>query len=487
MTEELPTPADRVSPTRLEQSFAAIAAIGALPGGGCERLAFSKEERVAHAEFRRQAEAAGLTTWVARIGNSFARLDPAPQNPPGAPGSPATPAAGSLSAAGSPASVDRGPEPGSAAKGVSSKGAPSESAPILTGSHLDTVAQGGCYDGAAGVLCSLEAVLALAEAQAAGKLRLTRPVEVVAWANEEGARFAPAMMGSAVYAGMMSLQEALGCRDSEATTVAEALAARTGAVDGRGAAGAAGPSLVSGKQSGARLPGPVPVAYLELHIEQGVELQEAGVSVAVVEGVQAQIAGDWNIRGRSAHAGATPMHRRADALLAAAELITTGRRIAERHAPGVATVGSLTVEPGSRNSVPGSTRGTVDLRHPEEHEVAAMAKEFVAAGEEAAANQGAAFSFSELWRAPRVTFDPTLREALQTAAEAAGIPTMPLFSAAGHDAVHLARVAPSAMLFVPSIGGVSHHPEEETPMADLLARARVLAQALGTLAAKTAE
>ncbi len=487
MTEELPTPADRVSPTRLEQSFAAIAAIGALPGGGCERLAFSKEERVAHAEFRRQAEAAGLTTWVDRIGNSFARLDPAPQNPPGAPGSPATP--GPPAAAGSPAVVGRGPEPGSAAKGVSSKGAPSGSAPILTGSHLDTVAQGGCYDGAAGVLCSLEAVLALAEAQASGKLRLTRPVEVVAWANEEGARFAPAMMGSAVYAGVMSLQEALGCRDGEAATVAEALAAERGGT-GRGTHGPSdggpGRPARAGLTEG-RLQDPVPAAYLELHIEQGVELQEAGVSVAVVEGVQAQIAGDWNIQGRSAHAGATPMHRRADALLAAAGLIATAPRIAERHAPGVATVGSLTVEPGSRNSVPGSVGGTVDLRHPEEHEVAAMAKEFVAAGEEAAGKQGAVFSFSELWRAPRVTFDPALREALQTAAEAAGIPTMPLFSAAGHDAVHLARVAPSAMLFVPSIGGVSHHPEEETPLADLLAGARVLAQALGTLAAKPAE
>jgi N-carbamoyl-L-amino-acid hydrolase len=111
-----------------------------------------------------------------------------------------------------------------------------------------------------------------------------------------------------------------------------------------------------------------------------------------------------------------------------------------------------------------------------------MAKEFVAAGEKAAGKEDATFGFAELWRAPRVTFDPALRDALQAAAEAAGVPTMPLFSAAGHDAVHLARLAPSAMLFVPSIGGVSHHPEEHTPMEALVAGARVLAQAIARFA-----
>lgn len=438
--------AARVKPRRLAERFHAIAAIGALPGGGCERLAFSREERAAHAEFRRQAALGRLVSWVDGIGNSFARLEPR--------------------------GAGRGPQPGCA--------------PILTGSHLDTVAQGGCYDGAAGVLCSLEAVLALEEAQAAGEFELSRPVEVVAWANEEGARFAPAMMGSAVYAGVMSLREALASRDREGSTVAEAVAAGTEPRDGSGVAGAGEASVPSGPPE-AGLRAPAPAAYLELHIEQGVELQEAGIPVAIVEGVQAQVAGDWEFRGRSAHAGATPMHRRADALVAAAELVGACPQIAGRHTPGVATVGSLTVEPGSRNSVPGSVGGSVDLRHPEENEVAAMAKEFVAAGEAAAKRHGCEFDYSELWRTPRVAFDSALLETFSAAAGRAGVAKMRLFSAAGHDAVHMARLAPAAMLFVPSIGGVSHHPDEETRMADLVAGARVLAEALGTLAAKSAE
>lgn len=431
-----------VDARRFEESFRAIAKIGALPGGGCERLAFSREERAAHDEFRRQAEAAGLQVRVDAIGNSFARLEPATV-PEGKPPGPKD-----LSG-----SEDALPEPA-----------------VFTGSHLDTVAKGGCFDGASGVLCSLEAVIALSEAQRAGEVRLRRPVEVVAWANEEGARFAPSMMGSAVYAGVMPLEEAMAVKDRDGVSVAEALA-EAGAVTIGGNAGS----------ERAAAPG-TPAAYLELHIEQGVELEEAGVPLAVVEGVQAQIAGDWVIRGRSAHAGATPMHRRADALVAAAELVTAAERIAADYEPGVATVGALSVGPGSRNSVPGTVSGTIDLRHPDEKAVAAMRGKFLEAGEEIAASRGCSFIFEELWRTPRVSFSPKILQALEDAAQSVGITRMRLFSAAGHDAVYIARIAPTAMLFVPSIGGVSHHTEEETPMEALIAGSRVLEAALTALA-----
>jgi N-carbamoyl-L-amino-acid hydrolase len=445
----------RVSLERLEASFRAVSAIGALPGGGCERLAFSAEERAAHAEFRRQAEKAGMTVRVDPIGNSFARLEPT-----------SGPAAG-------------GPE------GSFPEPARFDEAAILTGSHLDTVARGGCFDGAAGVLCSLEAVIALAEAQRSGEIRLRRPVVVVAWANEEGARFAPAMMGSAVYAGVLSLEEALAATDRSGVSVAEALAEAEGeAIVGERPSypGAQGPGHSRPRKSVSTDSMRPPAAYLELHIEQGVELEEAGVPVAVVEGVQAQIAGDWEIRGRSAHAGATPMHRRADALVAAAELVSAAERIAGDQEPGVATVGSLAVEPGSRNSVPGAVKGSVDLRHPDQPSVAAMEEMFIQSGRRAAAWHRCTFSFTELWRAPRVSFNPDLLNTLEAAAQTVGISGTRLFSAAGHDAVHIARVTPTAMLFVPSIAGVSHHPEEQTPMEALMAGAQVLEAALLQLA-----
>jgi len=464
------TPAAPVTPDRdrLAARFTRMAAItDGVPGEGCERLAFGPGEHAAHREFARQAAEAGLTVERDRFGNTFARLEPAGG------GVPATPSA-----------------PGTAGA----------SAAILCGSHLDTVAGGGCYDGAAGVLSALEAVATLAEAQRRGAIVLTSPIEVVAWANEEGARFAPAMMGSAVYTGALPLDEALAASDRDGTILRDALA-------------------TDPDRTGSRAtPGPVPMSYLELHIEQARTLENRGLPFAVVDGVQAQIAGDWEMRGREDHAGATPMGERVDALVAAAVLVTRTKEIARGGAqdtaparggasdttiarggasdtvspdaagfhdarrdtapPGVATVGSLTVRPGSRNSIPGVVTGTIDMRHPAEEHVASMATSFIAAGNAAAAAEGATFRYTELWRAPKVTFDADLVELLQRSARNLGVPHATFPSAAGHDAVHLQQVCPSAMLFVPSRDGVSHNPAEYTDLESLFTATRVLTVAL---------
>jgi len=409
-----------VSAERLQALFHSISEVGAYGRAadgrhGCERLAFSEEAHIAHQLFAEAARETGLTVRRDRIGNTFARLGPA----------------------------DR------------------ETAPVLTGSHLDTVAAGGCFDGAAGVVCSLEAVRAVSLAFRESGAALPRPLEVVAWANEEGARFPPAMMGSAVYAGSLPIEAALSATDSEGISVRDALAARA-----------------PGEGTQPLLP---PASYLELHIEQGVELEAAGVPVAVVDGVQAQLAGDWRMIGREAHAGATPMERRRDALLGAAALITEVSGIAHAHPPGVATVGKSVAFPGSRNTVPGLVEATIDLRHPEERAVRTMAADFIRAGEACAAQCGLSFEFTERWRSPRVTFSPHLVDLCSRAADAAGIPALRLFSAAGHDAVNLAPITPAAMLFVPSTGGVSHHPEEFTEMNALVQGARVLSATLALL------
>lgn len=418
-----------VDAERLRHGFEELAAIGALAGGGCERLAFTAEEREAHARFQELAAEAGLSVRSDEIGNSFARLTPADQADQAA-------------------------------------AAPVPRAPLLSGSHLDTVSQAGCFDGAAGVVCALEAARAAGESLTAGGVPLRRAIEVVAWANEEGARFAPAMMGSGVYSGLISLENARNARDSDGVTVAQALGRPPGAATAT-----------------APVAGAAPAAYIELHAEQGTALERAGLHVAVVEGVQAQVAGSWTVRGRAAHAGTTAMDQRSDALLAASRIVEMVGDSAAAHPPGVGTVGSLFVSPGSRNSVPGEVRATLDFRHPEEAELTAMEEAFESKAVLIAERAGCEFSYLREWRAARVDFDAGLLSGLEAAAGAAGVKQMRLFSAAGHDAVQLARIGPAAMLFVPSRAGVSHHPDEYTPPAALEAGARVLAAALAALAA----
>jgi N-carbamoyl-L-amino-acid hydrolase len=417
----------------MRELFDTIGAHGRREDGGCERLAFSPQERAARAELVERARDTGFQAGRDRLGSVFV-VRPAIGAPAGGPG------------------VRRGGE-AAAASAVAENGA------VYTGSHLDTVPAGGCFDGASGVLCGLAALELIEKAGIETRL----PIVLVSWANEEGARFQPAMMGSGVFTGALDFEEAAAARDSDGVAVAEELERETAAPTGI-------------------FDLPRPAVYVELHPEQGRVLENAGMRLGAVEGVQGQIAGDWAMRGRADHAGATPMSDRADALVAAAELVSAVREAAAAEPPGVATVGSLAVEPGARNAVPGSVRGTLDVRHPEDEAVSRIVGEVLEAGRRIGERAGCRFEWREAWRAPAVRFSAEVISAIETASARRGVEAMRLPSGAGHDAVRLSEMCPSGMIFVPSRGGVSHSPDELTSYEDLAAGATVLADVLVTLA-----
>lgn len=411
----------RVSEERIRTHFDTIGAHGRRENGGCERLAFSREERAARA---------ALSDAAARLGFHVSR-----------------------DAIGSIFALRPGTDPDAEA--------------VYTGSHLDTVPGGGCFDGAAGVLCGL-AALELLEAE---RISTRRPIVLVSWANEEGARFTPAMMGSGVFTGALPFETAAASTDADGVSVREELAREAGGEE---------PAGVAGNATSHRFPRPA--AYLELHPEQGRILEGAGVPIGVVEGVQGQAAGDWTMAGRADHAGSTPMDDRADALVAAARLVAAVPQIAAGEAPGVATVGGLRVTPGARNAVPGRVESTLDIRHPDDAAVGRMLETVLESGKRFATEAGCSFEWREAWRAQAVRFSQSVMRAVEQAAAAQGIGCRRLTSGAGHDAVRLAPLCPTGMIFVPSRDGISHSPDELTSYEDLAAGATVLAEALVRLA-----
>jgi N-carbamoyl-L-amino-acid hydrolase len=324
--------------------------------------------------------------------------------------------------------------------------------PIAIGSHLDTQPTGGRFDGCLGVLAALEVLRTLADAG----YETFAPVEVVNWTNEEGARFSPPMTASGVFAGVFTRDWAVARTDADGIRLGDALEA----IGARGA-----------ERCGAH---PLS-AFLELHIEQGPILEAEGLDIGAVTGVQGMRWFEVTITGQDAHTGATPMHLRKNALIGAARLIEKVEAIARAHPPlAVATVGSMRVQPNSPNVVPGEVFLTVDLRHPETAVLEAMEKELEAALAEAAAPQGLAVAATRIWDQPPVAFDPDCIAAVRGAAEAAGFKVRDMVSGAGHDAAYIARVAPTAMIFVPCRGGISHNEAEFTSMEQCAAGAQVL-------------
>ena len=433
----------RVSEKHIRTLFETIGAHGRRENGGCERLAFSPEERAARTALADAASHLGFHVFRDAIGSVFA-LRP-------------------------------GTDP--------------EAEAVYTGSHLDTVPAGGCFDGAAGVLCGL-AALELLETE---QISTRRPIVLVSWANEEGARFAPAMMGSAVFAGAIPFETAAARTDADGVSVREELAKEAGGAEPGGGGSAENPGVAAipgtgagsgGAGSGGAAPPrlPRPAAYLELHPEQGRVLEGAGVPIGIVEGVQGQAAGDWTMAGRADHAGSTPMNDRADALVAAARLVAAVPQIAAGAAPGVATVGGLRVTPGARNVVPGRVESTLDIRHPDDAAVGRMLEAVLESGRRFATEEGCSFEWREAWRAGAVQFSQIVMGAVEEAAAAQGIDCRRLTSGAGHDAVHMAPLCPTGMIFVPSRDGISHSPDELTSYEDLAAGATVLAEALVRLA-----
>ena len=335
-------------------------------------------------------------------------------------------------------------------------------APVMTGSHIDTVATGGRFDGNLGVLAGLEVVETLEQ----HGVTTTHPIAVAFFTDEEGARFPPDMLGSLVFAGGMALEEAL-----------DAVAVDDGARLGEELAriGYAGP--VPCPTAGA------PHAYVELHIEQGPILEAEHITIGVVEGVQGISWTELTIAGRSAHAGTTPMPLRRDAGYAAAEIATFARRLAlELGGAQVATVGRFEVTPDLVNVVPSGATLTVDLRNTDDEVLRRAEDALRAEVDRLAAAENVTVSSRSLARFEPVDFDPATVDLVETTARRLGYTTRRMPSGAGHDAQMLARICPAAMIFTPSVNGLSHNIAEHTEPDDVAAGANVLLQTLLALA-----
>ena len=337
-------------------------------------------------------------------------------------------------------------------------------APIGLGSHLDTQPTGGKFDGNLGVLGALEALRTLT---AAG-YETNAPIVVVNWTNEEGARFTPAMLGSGVFAGVYSRAEADAATDIAGMSFGESL-------DGLGWRGEA--------KAGAMALS----AYLELHIEQGPILEAQDNAIGVVTGVQGVRWYEAAITGHESHAGTTPMPRRRDAFLACAALALEVERIALAHAPtAVGTVGRVEVEPNSPNVIPGVVRMTVDLRHHDDAALDDMEARLYAGIERIAKDGKVEIATWKLHDLAPVEFHPGCIAAVRAGAEALGLSHRDIISGAGHDAVHLAKVTPTSMIFVPCKDGLSHNEAESATIEHCAAGAQVLLEAALALDARLA-
>src|SRR5262245_36791806 len=390
-----------------------LARIGAIDGGGCARLALSDEDK----------EGRDLVVgWMKDLGLDI-RID----------------------GIGNVVGVRAGRE---------------KLAPVMTGSHIDTVRTGGRYDGNYGVLAGLEVVETLKQAG----IEPARPLAVAFFTDEEGSRFAPDMLGSLVYVGGMPLEEALDLTAIDGARLGDELER----------IGYAGP-----------LPCPslVPHAYVELHIEQGPVLEAEGITIGAVTGVQGISWQELAVTGQSNHAGTTPMDHRHDAGYVAAELAVEVRRLAmAMGGHQVGTVGRLRLHPDLVNVVPVSARLTVDLRNTDEEELQEAERQMVARADELAAAEGVTVERTVLARFAPVDFDPRVVDLVEATAGRLGHSVRRMPSGAGHDAQMLARVCPTSMVFVPSVNGLSHNIAEHTNPDDIQAGTDVLLQVVMELA-----
>jgi N-carbamoyl-L-amino-acid hydrolase len=335
-----------------------------------------------------------------------------------------------------------------------------EGAPVMTGSHIDTVRTGGRYDGNYGVLAGLEVVETLKQAGVTPR----RPIAVAFFTDEEGSRFAPDMLGSLVFVGGLPLEEALDARSIDGTRLGDDLER----------IGYSGP---------VPCPGLEPHAFVELHIEQGPVLEAEGFTIGAVTGVQGISWQEITISGQSNHAGTTPMDLRHDPGYVAAELTTFARRLAlGLGGHQVATVGRTRLHPDLVNVIPASAAITVDLRNTDELALQEAERRLAARADELAAAEGVTVARRSLARFEPVAFDERVIGLVETTAERLGHRVRRLPSGAGHDAQMLARVCPTGMVFVPSRGGLSHNPAEYTHPDDLGAGLDVLLHVMMDLA-----
>lgn len=332
--------------------------------------------------------------------------------------------------------------------------------PVMTGSHIDTVRTGGRYDGNLGVLAGLEVIQVLNDAG----ITTRRPLALAFFTNEEGARFSPDMMGSLVYVGGLALEAALATVGIDGATVGDCLQ-RIG---------------YAGTQACGQ---PAVQAYVELHVEQGPVLEAEGFTIGAVEGVQGISWTEFTVSGVSNHAGTTPMRMRHDAGFVACAVAQQARQIArEMGGNQVATVGALKLSPDLVNVIANKAVFTVDLRNTDEAALQEAERRLHSFANEVAAAEGVSLCSRRLARFEPVSFDPASVALVEATAKQQGLSVKRLPSGAGHDAQMLARICPTAMIFVPSVGGISHNVKEYTRASDLEAGANVLLHTLLKLA-----
>lgn len=328
--------------------------------------------------------------------------------------------------------------------------------PIMTGSHIDTQPTGGKFDGNFGVLAGLEVIRTLNDYD----IETEAPVELAFWTNEEGSRFVPVMMGSGVFANIFSLEHAYAATDIEGKTVRDELE-KIGYI-------------------GTETPGDHPIgAYFESHIEQGPILEDEGITIGVVQAVLGIRWYDCVVTGMEAHAGPTPMALRKDAMQVAAKIMQEVVAIAHRFGPhGRGTVGMVQVFPNSRNVIPGQVKFSIDFRNMTDALVDEMDAAIRAFAKQTEAETGLTIAIQLVSDYPAVPFHPDCKDAVRRAADKLGYSNMDIVSGAGHDAVYMAGLAPTGMIFIPCKDGISHNEIEDTLPEQVTAGANVLLHAM---------
>jgi N-carbamoyl-L-amino-acid hydrolase len=342
------------------------------------------------------------------------------------------------------------------------EGSVPDAAPVLVGSHVDSQYNGGRYDGVVGVLGALEVVEALNDADATTR----RPLEVVSWSNEEGVRFQPDMLGSGVYCDVFDLEYAYAREDKDGARFGDEL----DRIGYRGEEPCEADDLH---------------CYLELHVEQGPYLEREGLPVAAVEGVFGFSWLNVTLEGQANHAGPTPMHMRHDAFAGTASVAETVREITATGGPDlVGTVGSVDVWPNAINVIPEEVEFTVDFRSYDDDAVDAAVERLREAVAHEAAAEGLEYEVEEIMRVDADPFDEDCIETVVAACETVGCEYTRLVSGAGHDANYLNTITPTAMIFVPSVDGISHRESEFTEWDDVVTGTEVLLEAVRTKAAE---
>lgn len=403
----------QVNSDRLWKSLMDMAQIGATEKGGVCRLALTDLDKQARDLFIKWCKEANCTIKIDKMGNVFARRPGKNNNLP----------------------------------------------PVVTGSHIDSQPTGGKFDGVYGVLAGLEVIRTLND----NNIQTEGPIEASIWTNEEGSRFAPAMVSSGIFGGVFDLEYGLSRADLDGKTMGEELKR----------IGYAGSEPVGGR----------PIhAFFEAHIEQGPILEHDKKQIGIVQGGLGQRWFEVTFTGVESHAGPTPMRIRKDAMVGAASVITEVNKIGHSYQHACATVGLVQCSPNSRNTIPGKVFFTIDLRHSDDDTLAIMGNRAKEACEKAAKENGLKLEFKEIWYIAPTHFNKDCVKAVEKACNDLGYTSMPIISGAGHDSFYINKVAPAAMVFVPCKDGISHNEIEDAKPEDIAAGCSVLLNAMVTRA-----